>query len=289
MSALPCPPDSEQPLFLYLSLKAPHLPTTPAPKYADAFSDLPPYRPPNYNEADVSDKPAWVQALHPLSHSDQDWIDGNRKNQYRTLLSVDDAVGTVVTALRDTGRLSNTMIVYTSDNGWALGEHRWKNKKDAYEESIRVPLIVRYDPYTPIPRTDDHLVTNIDFAPTFAEAGGVDAPGVDGASFMPLIEQLPVTWRADFLVEHLVSGPGPPTFCAVRSESYLYVRYLTTGEEELYDLGADFYELSNVATDPDYSGTLRAMRRRLAVLCDPLPPRRQRPTLARSGAGVQLG
>ena len=265
--------DPGQPLFLYLSFKAPHIPPTPAPKYGDAFSDLQPYRPPNYNEGDVSDKPAWVRALRPLSAEDQASIDEQRKDQYRTLLSVDDAVDTVVAALTDTGRLSNTLIVFTSDNGWAWGEHRWNNKKVAFEESIRVPMIVRYDPLVPAPRTDDHLMTNIDFAPTFAEVAGVSAPDVEGLSMMPLIESPTARWRADFLVEHLLSGPGPPTFCAVRNEGYLYVRYLTTREEELYDLNADFYELSNVVTDPSYSATLHAMRRRLALLCDPPPPR----------------
>src|SRR5206468_3727517 len=103
--------DPGQPLFMYFSTKAPHFPSTPATKYQSAFQNLPPLRPPNYNEADVSDKPAWVQGLPLMSTAKQQSIDANRRNQFRTLLSVDDAVSTIVTALTDTGRLSNTLIV----------------------------------------------------------------------------------------------------------------------------------------------------------------------------------
>jgi N-acetylglucosamine-6-sulfatase len=263
---------AQQPLFMYLSFKAPHEPTTPAPKYSNAFANLPPLRPPNYNEADVSDKPAWVQALPLLPDAKQKKIDSNRKNQYRTFLSVDDAVNELVTALTDTGRLSNTMIVYASDNGWALGEHRWNNKKVAYEESIRIPLVIRYDPLTSTPRTDDHLVTNIDWAPTFAELAGVSSPGVEGLSMMPIIQSPTASWRTDFLIEHLVGARDVlPTFCAVRNEGFTYVLY-STREEELYDLALDPYELANVASDPSYATTLVAMRKRMKVLCDPPPP-----------------
>jgi N-acetylglucosamine-6-sulfatase len=265
--------DPGQPLFLYYSVKAPHIPSTPAPRHAHAFSGLVPYRPPNYNEADVSDKPAWVRDLPLLSIQRQAEIDRDRKNAYRTLLAVDEAVGTITDALAETGRVSTTLIVFASDNGWAVGEHRWNNKKAAYEESIRVPLVIRYDPVVQGPRDDAHLVTNIDLAPTFAEAAGVPAPGVDGKSLFPLLESPdPGTWRSDFLIEHLkIVGVDMPTYCAVRSEGFLYVGY-TTREEELYDLTADPFELQNVAADPDYAATLRYLRARKAVLCDPVPP-----------------
>jgi N-acetylglucosamine-6-sulfatase len=265
--------DPQQPLFLYFAVKAPHLPSTPAPRHGHAFTHLPSYRPPNYNEADVSDKPAWVQSLPLLSPERQKQIDHNRRNAYRTLLAVDEAVGKIVTALSDTGRLSNTMLVFASDNGWAVGEHRWDNKKAAYEESIRIPLVVRYDPLTSTPRTDDHLVANIDLAPTFAELAGVPAPNVDGTSLVPLLQSPdPGSWRTDFLVEHLkIVSIDMPTYCSVRNEGFLYVWYATR-EEELYDLAADPWELQNVASDPTYAETLAQLRQRKAELCDPLPP-----------------
>jgi N-acetylglucosamine-6-sulfatase len=268
----------DQPLFLYLSLKAPHVPTTPAPKYDGAFDGLEPYRPPNYNESDVSDKPRWVRHLQLWTPEREKSIDELREDQYETLLSVDDAVQTIVAALTDTGRLSNTMIVFMSDNGWSLGEHRWGNKKVAYEESIRVPMIVRYDPLTGTPRTDDHQVLNIDLAPTFGDVSGLNFAG-DGVSLLPVIASPdPGAWRTDFLIEHLSDGlqvdDSPinvPTYCAVRSEGFVYVVY-ETGEEELYDLTLDPFELQNVATDPGYASVLQTMRDRNAVLCDPPPP-----------------
>jgi arylsulfatase A-like enzyme len=267
-----------QPLFLYLALPAPHVPTTPPPRYANRFNNLQPYRPPNYNEVDVSDKPAWVQALAPLTPEVQSFLDDRWKNIYRTLLGVDDAVGEVVTALQETGRLSNTLIVLASDNGWTIGEHRWRNKKDAWEESIRIPMIARYDPLITAPRVDRHLALNIDLAPTFAELAGVPAPGVDGVSLVPLLTSPnPGPWRKDFLIEHLGdSGDEIPTFCAVRDVSlqpqgFTYVLY-RTGEEELYDLKTDFYELQNLVSDPLYASQLTYLRGREAVLCDPPPP-----------------
>src|SRR6266496_2260381 len=168
------------PFFLYFAPYAPHRPATPAARDASAFSDLAPARPPSYNEADVSNKPQWVQSRPPLSPASQANNDRLRRNEYRTLLAVDRAVGRIVGALSDTGRLDNTMIVFMSDNGFLEGEHRLVEKVAPYDESIRVPLVVRYDPLIAEPRVDaSHLVLNIDLAPTFAQLAGVTTPGVD--------------------------------------------------------------------------------------------------------------
>src|SRR5205085_12232580 len=108
----------------------------------------------------------------------------------------------------------------------------------AYEESIRVPLVIRDDALNLAQgSTDSHIVANIDFAPTFAEAGGVPAPGVEGSSLIPLLTQANPQWRSDLLVEHeqRVFKDSYPTFCAVRSPDFAYVAY-GTGEEELYDV-----------------------------------------------------
>ena len=136
---------SEGPVFVVYAPVAPHAPMTPAPDYEDDFSDLAPWRPASYNEPDMSDKPAWAQLLPrwgPLKQSKQD---AQRIGQYRTLRSVDDAVEELVDALDDTGRLDDTMIVFTSDNGLLWGEHRWNSKMVAYEEAIHVPMVIRYD------------------------------------------------------------------------------------------------------------------------------------------------
>jgi N-acetylglucosamine-6-sulfatase len=261
-----------QPLLLYYAPKAPHLPATPAPQYQHAFADLSPYRPPSYNEADVSDKPAFVQAWPRLTRSDKAAIDEIRKDQYRTLLSVDDAVAGIVQALRDTGRLSDTMIVYASDNGFLWGEHRWASKYVPYEESIRVPLVIRYDPLTAFPTADSHMVLNIDLAPTFADLAGVPASGADGSSLVPLLSATNPRWRTIALFEHSPGGSDTiPSYCAVRNLRYSYARYGTT-ERELYDLKKDPYELQNVVTDPSYSSLVQRLQAKLHKLCQPPPP-----------------
>ncbi len=262
-----------QPLFLYYAPKAPHLPATPGPQYQKAFPGLPPYRPPSYNERDVSDKPAYVQAWPRLSSADKAAIDKIRKDQYRTLLSVDDAVAGILKALSDTGRLANTMIVFASDNGFLWGEHRWASKYVPYEESIRVPLIIRYDPVTNVPGTDQHLVLNIDLAPTLADLAAVSAPGADGASLMPLLSGNGSSWRTIALFEHSPGGTDTiPSYCAVRDARYLYVKY-GTSERELYDLKKDPYQLQNVVTDPSYAATVMRLKGKLNKLCQPPPPR----------------
>jgi N-acetylglucosamine-6-sulfatase len=259
-----------EPLFLVFAPLAVHRPATRARRHAGAFSKLAKHRPPNYDEVDVSDKPQWVRDLPRLTSTERSRIDQFRKDQFASLLALDEAVGDVVGALRDTGRLSNTMIVYSSDNGYSWGEHRWEGKAIPYEESIRVPFVIRYDPLIQSPRTDTHLVTHIDMAPTWAELAGVAAPDVEGQSLLPLIQSPEAPWRQDFLIEHY--GTLMPSHCAVRTETHLYVVY-ASGEEELYDLVLDPYQLVNKATDPGHSLTVGQLRTRAQQLCEPPPPR----------------
>jgi N-acetylglucosamine-6-sulfatase len=265
--------ETEGPLFLYLAPAAPHGPAPPAPADEGAFADLPAWRPPSYDEADVADKPSWVRALPPLDAAERERIDALRRNQYGALLSVDRAVGSVLDALRETGRLRNTIVVFTSDNGLAWGEHRWSKKEAPYEEVIRVPLVVRWDAGgVLVGSTPDALALNVDLAPTIAEAAGIAAPGAEGRSLLPALRGLddPAA-REDVLVEHLAGTNPVPTYCAVRSRAWLYVRY-TDGEEELYDLRSDPWQLRNLASDPSVRRRLEERRARLDDLCDPPPP-----------------
>jgi N-acetylglucosamine-6-sulfatase len=264
------------PLFLYFAPFAPHAPAIPAPQYHRALPHLPEFRPPNYNEADVSDKPAWLRSFPALSPFEQAQVDDLRRQQLQTLLSADDAIRGIISALRATGRLENTVLMFTSDNGFAWGEHRWRNKLVPYEESIRVPLVVRYDGARRIGK-DDHLVTNIDIAPTIADWAGVSTPPTDGRSLVPLIDGDDVRWRSAFLIEHLfdVRAEGrktsPPTYCALRSKRFLLVRY-ATGETELYDLKLDPYELANIADSRLSSRRQAVLGQRLRAMCSPRPP-----------------
>jgi len=258
-----------RPLFLYFATRAPHGPSTPAPRYQDACAGLtiPPY--PDRSETDVSDKPAYIQAQRLRTGGDIVY-----QKHCQSLLAVDDAVKTIVDQLRASGRLADTMIVFMSDNGILLGEHHWFGKKVPYEESIRVPMIVRYDPVTGgAPATDSHLVLNVDLAPTFAEVAHVSAPGAEGTSLLPLLDGSSTSWRSDFLIEHRdpSNHVEVPAYCGVRNEHDVYVEY-DTGEEELYDLDTDPYELDNLAGDPSYAALQASLHQRMLELCSPPPP-----------------
>jgi len=262
--------DTPGPIFVEYAPAAPHAPAIPEPRFRGAFADLPPWRPPSYDEPDTSDKPSYIRDLPPLSGDVRAEVDGFRQDQYRTLLSVDSQVEALVGALRDTGRLANTLIVFTSDNGISWGEHRWVKKEVPYEESIRVPLVVRYDPLTAADagRTSSALALNIDIAPTIAAVAGVPA-STDGRSLLPVLGDGDAGWRTRFLIEHMEGSNPVPTYCAVRTDRYLYARY-ATGERELYDLRSDPYELTNVANeDATLSSELQGD---LDALCDPAPP-----------------
>jgi N-acetylglucosamine-6-sulfatase len=263
-----------QPLFLYWSPHAPHYPATPPPMDSNRFSRMKPLRPPSFNEADVSDKPQYVRNKAKFSQAAAAKVDEFRRDQYRSLLSVDEWIGAILKALSDTRRLNNSLIVFMSDNGLLLGEHRfWKWKTMPYEESIRVPLIVRWDAAGwNVPRTDQQdLVANVDLAETWAKAAGSTMPGNEGLSLLPILASREVTsWRTALLLEQ-ATDPIVPSYCGVRENRYVYVQY-ATGEEELYDLTTDPYELRNVASDTGSAATLVRMRAEDHQLCRPVPP-----------------
>src|ERR671913_715003 len=153
-------------------------------------------------------------------------------------------VGRLVGVLRETGEFSNTYIVFTSDNGLHLGEHRINKKKwTAYEEAIRVPLLVR-GPGVPPGVSRSQVALHNDLAPTFASWASVTPPSfVDGRSLSPLLSSSsPATWRSAFLIEHRSSPEefayvrAIPEYNAVRTSQFIYVEYPTTGEHEFYDL-----------------------------------------------------
>jgi arylsulfatase A-like enzyme len=256
--------DSEDPFFLYFAPFAPHG-APAARRHIGAYRGVT-FRPsPSFNEADVSDKPQWVQDL-PLVSKPRRW-----SKALETLLAVDDAAGRMVQVLHRSGELDNTFIVFMSDNGKGRGEHRWRNKSDPYRGSAQVPFIVRYDRVIQYPREDGHLVLNLDVAPTIASLAGVASPAAEGNSIHPLLQSPDAEWRDDFLLEHLEDQRGIPSYCGVRTENHLYVAY-DTDEEELYDLSNDPYELENLAGDVDSLLLLNQFRVRVRELCSPPPP-----------------
>lgn len=272
---------TDAPLFLMVTPFAPHaegdgkrdgvkdLPVPPA--RLDTVGDLGgAFRSPAWNERDVTDKPAWVRAHAPLDAAAIREIDRFRREQLRALGPLDVAVGRIVDALRRTERLDDALIVFLSDNGYSWGEHRWHSKQVAYEESIRVPMIVRADALIDRPGTAvDELALNIDLAPTAADFAGVTYPAVDGTSLVPLFRRGGEDLRSWFLIEHTATSdrtPAPPDYCAIRDERHTYVRY-ATGETELYDLRADPHQLENLAATPRGRRIAPRMERRIASSC----------------------
>lgn len=265
---------SEEPVFVYFAPPAPHEPVIPEPRDERSFSHLAKWRPPSYNEADISDKPRYMQSVEPISSHSAATIDEFRKDQLRTLQSVDRSVGDIVEALDAKGELDNTMIVYTSDNGMLWGEHRMKGKGIGFEEAIRVPLVIRYDPLIPAARNDDHLVAGFDITPTAVQLAGIGGLEFEGESLVPLFHDARASWRHDLLIEHWARGRNsrPPTMCMIRSERFAYMHYFWGNKDELYDLSKDPFELQNEISNPSYANDLSQLKRREQELCDPPPP-----------------
>ena len=163
--------DRTAPFFLYVAPYAPHEPATPAGRHEDEFSNAKLPTPPSFNEDDVSDKPGWVRDQPRISDRRKRSLRNLHRNRLRSLQAVDEMVGGLVKTLRANGELDNTYIVFTSDHGYHMGQHRLpEGKWTAYEEDIRVPLVVR-GPGVPRSQTRQHTVLNNDFAPTSTKPG----------------------------------------------------------------------------------------------------------------------
>jgi N-acetylglucosamine-6-sulfatase len=208
---------TDRPFFMWLGTKAPHQPATPAPRYEDALRDVELPRPPSFNERDVSDKPAWIRDNPPLGPDQIAYMEELYRKRLQSMMAVDDMIGDLFDALRESNELDDTYVFFMSDNGFHLGQHRLgAGKWTAYEEDVRVPLIVR-GPGVPEGRTLPHMVLNNDLAPTFADLANVTPPDfVDGHSLAPLLDDSPTPeqdWRQRFLVEAVAERgavPRPP-------------------------------------------------------------------------------
>lgn len=270
VSAIRATPD-ERPLFLLFAPYAIHGVVVPAPRHAELGNDLPRYRPPNFNERAIGDKPSWLRRLSPV---DPARVESVRARQFRALQAVDEAVGRILDALRAEGRLHDTLIIFTSDNGASWGEHRIavSDKFLPYEAQTRVPLIVRWDSHVPAHARNRRLVGNLDLPVTIAEAASVPTDHVDGQSFFSsrrrgLLLESPTVYGGDG------NGLGftRPAYCAWRTRSLLYVRY-ANGREELYDYRKDPWELQDRSAFRVARDTVRALRAKVRDGCTPEPP-----------------
>lgn len=261
---------SGSPFFMQIAPRSPHEPASYAPRHRNAFSKARLPRQPSFNEANVSDKPAWIRDNPRLTRKQIREMSRLYRNRLRSMKSVEDMIGRILRALRETGELKNTYVFFTSDNGFHMGQHRlYSGKWTAYEEDMRVPLIVR-GPGVPKGKTLPHLVLNNDFAPTFAAMGRASAPGfVDGRSIRGLLKPDPVPltqWRTAVLQEGIRSPKGRPAYKAIRTRRYTYVEY-ASGERELYDLREDPFQLDNIYDSAD-PALIADLKDRLAALRD---------------------
>jgi N-acetylglucosamine-6-sulfatase len=242
-----------QPFFLVWSTAAPHRASTPAPGDEALFANFV-YRGRGVSEVDLSDKPRWVRARRPAI--DDEAI----RDQLRSLQSVDRSIASIVAKLGAIGQLHNTVIVFTSDNGFHWGEHnRLWGKMLPYEESIRVPLVVVMPGVGA--RTEKRLVsTSLDLAPTFYQLAGVKRR-TEGRSLVPLLTTADIPWRNELFFEsYSINSTGDALWAAARQGKWKYIKYWT-GEEELYDLASDPYELESRHADP----TLASLKSDLAA------------------------
>jgi N-acetylglucosamine-6-sulfatase len=262
-----------KPWFLWLTPNAPHTATTtgraegtpaePAPRHANAFADAALPRSPSFDEEDISDKPA---VLGRFPRVDVQRMTEHYRGRLGSLLAVDDMVERLVTTLRRTGQLDTTLIIFTSDNGWLLGEHRVAGQKYfGFEEATRVPLLIR-GPEFRAGKALDSLALNVDLAPTILRAAAaLKGRTVDG---MPLQRQAagtPAFLDRDMIIETGPNSVNLPYYTGLHTRRYR-LEEITTGETELYDLQRDPYELTSVHADPRYAGVLAELHARLERL-----------------------
>ncbi len=269
----------ERPWLLVVGQKAPHGgPIQPDPRFAAAFDDRDIRKPVNYANYRSSDgKPAWLEESLDTWHGHNGPLYDLKEHgafvraYLATLLSVDESVGRLLDSLEATGQLDDTVVVFTSDNGFVLGEHGRVDKRTMYEESIRVPLLVRYPRLATPGRVVSQMVLSHDLAPSLIElARATPLEDITGRSFVPLLSGTDVPWRSAFLYEYNYEKQFPytPNVRGVRTDDWKFIRYPTGDGEpdrftaELYDLRADPHELRNLADDPAHAARRREMEQR---------------------------
>jgi N-acetylglucosamine-6-sulfatase len=260
----------DAPTFVMWTPDAPHPPATPELAHEGSFADLSPWRPPNHVEKDVSDKPRWVRSQEIWTTSKLARHDDLRRRMFESMQSVDDGLGVILDALETIGKLSNTLIVFTSDNGFLWGEHRYTGKAFPWKAGHRVPFVIRYDPAGQPGKVSNQIVQTIDIAPTIARLLGLETPPMDGRSLLPVLRGDRLSVRSWALIEHGVYGAAP-SYCGVRTRFELFVRY-PSGAEEYYDYREDPWELKNRASAPSERARVSDLRRWVRSHCLPTPP-----------------
>lgn len=266
----------DQPYFLYLSHKAVHANFDVEPRYQGKYANKE-FKYPATMAADgdmARGRPMWVRnqrnSWHGVEYPYHSSLDiAHFYKQYaEALCSVDDSIGRVLDALKTRGELDSTLVIYMGDNGFAFGEHGLIDKRTAYEESMRVPLLARCPELFEGGRTARPVVANIDIMPTVMDAMGLQAPaGGDGRSWLPVARgETPSNWRKELLYEYYWERnfPQTPTMHALRGDRFKFIRYHGIWDsDELYDLQADPLESNNLIYSETHQPVIQQMRNRL--------------------------
>ncbi len=268
-----------KPFLLYLAVKAPHGPSTPAARHKTLFADEKITRAPSAVApggatvpGDLEGKPA-VAAGQRKDKRSTAQSDETIRNYLRTVVAVDEGVGRILQTLEETGQLDNTVVIFTSDHGVFWGEHNLQEKRLAYDEALRIPLLVRYPKGIKAGVKSASLVQAVDVAPTLLELGSAPVPAnIQGRSFVPLLKgQTPPDWRTAILAEFEPTNQEPfPAWQAVRTERGKYIHYRSEekGLDELYDLTADPYEMKNRINEPDAQALRETLKKELRTLLE---------------------
>lgn len=270
----------DQPYFLYLSFKSVHYPFLPAPRNKGKFKtekiDYPETM--ANTERNYQTQPRWVRdrrySIHGIDHMqtgpfDRDPVpdfDALYRQYCETVVGIDQNVGRVLNYLRDSDQLQDTLVIYMSDNGFELGEHGFYDKRDAFEHSIRVPMVAMA-PGLIMPGTViEEMVQNIDVAPTVLESFNIaehQKLKMEGRSFLPLLKRESVDWRKHILYEYHWEWnfPATPTTFAIRTDRFKYIYYHGTWDlNGFYDLKTDPLERHNLIKVPAYQDQIKTLR-----------------------------
>jgi arylsulfatase A-like enzyme len=266
--------------------KAPHRSWIPAERHEDLFAEAPVPPPATFEDDYYSRASAAKHARmriagmstwkrkRPKGLSDTERKHWNyqqyAKNYMRTVKAIDEGVGRLLDYLDEAGLAENTLVVYTSDNGMFIGEHGFYDKRFMYEESIRVPLLMRYPPLIEAGTVEDRIVRNVDFAPTFMDLAGVEIPeDVQGRSLRPLMEQRTDPDWDEPLYYHYYEYPRPHRVrrhYGIRTDRYKLIYYYRIQEWELFDLHRDPHELRNVVQADRYQEVFRNLKEELRAI-----------------------
>lgn len=268
---------SGQPFFMYLSHKGVHSEFYPAKRHRHKYDNkqvaypptMYPEKNPHYNYELVPD---WVKeqrySWHGVDYMYHGAISFEEfyRNYCETLLAVDESIAQVLAYLEEEGMLENTYVFYMGDNGFSMGEHGLIDKRHAYEESMRVPLLL-YGAEATGANAVDQMIQNIDIGPTILDMAGISTPSnMDGQSFLPLVKGDSIPWRNRIYYEYFWERPFPqtPTVHAVRTDQYKYIRYYGVWDiNELYDLKNDPWEARNLIRDTTYAPLIKELNKDL--------------------------